>query len=68
MGNVSYGPAQVSEPQWVFSFDAVPNVAVQTRINMLDRAEGEDAALAICHHSGFGKVVRAEDRRCWQGL
>ena len=42
--------------------------AVQTRIGMLDRAEAEDATLAICYHSGFGKVVRAEGRRYWQGI
>ena len=68
LGDVFHGPAQVTEPQWVFSFDADPGVAVQTRTNMLDRAEAEDATLAICHHSGFGKVIRAEGRRYWQGI
>ncbi len=52
----------------MFSFDADPQVAVQTRTNMLNRAEAEDATLAICHHSGFGKVVRAEGHRYWQGI
>ena len=68
MGDVSHGPAQVTEPQRVLSFDADPNVAVQTRINMLVRAKAEDATLAICHPSGFGKVVRAEGRRYCQRI
>ena len=59
MGDVFHGPAQVSEPEWVFSFDADPALAIQTRIRMLDRAEAEGATMAICHHTGFGRVIRA---------
>ena len=68
LGDVFHGPAQVTEPEWVFSFDADPALAVQTRKRMLDRAESEDATMAICHHSGFGKVVRVDGRRYWQGV
>ncbi|HAJ01328.1 MAG TPA: hypothetical protein DCL97_11710 [Dehalococcoidia bacterium] len=68
MGDVFHGPAQVTEPEWVFSFDAEPVVAVQTRTGMLERSESENATLAICHHSGFGKVMRAEGRRYWLGI
>lgn len=68
LGDVFHGPAQVTEPQWVFSVDMDPGVAVQTRTGMLDRAVSEDATLAICHHRGFGKVVRADGRRYWQGI
>ena len=63
-----HGPTQVTEPEWVFSVDADPDLAVQTRKRMLDRAESEDATMAICHHTGFGKVVRVEGRRYWQGV
>jgi len=52
----------------VFSFDIDPGVAVQTRTGMSDRAESEAATLAICYHSGLGKVVRADGRRYWQGI
>ena len=68
MGDVFHGPAQVTEPGWVFSFDSDPNVAVQTRNRMLDRAEAENATMAICHHTGFGRVLRSEGRRYWQGV
>ena len=59
MGDVFHGPAQVTEPEGVFNFDSEPVVAVQTRTGMLGLAESENATLAICHYSGFGKVMRA---------
>ena len=68
MGDVFHSPAQVTETDWVFSFDSDPALAVQTRARLVDRAEAENAVMAICHHSGFGRVVRAEGRRYWQVL
>ena len=68
MGDVFHGPPQVSEPSWVFAFDADPDTAVQSRNKMLDRAEAENAIMAICHSTGFGRVVSQEGRRYWQGL
>ena len=68
MGDVFHGPAQVTKSDWVFRYDTDPDLAVQTRRRMLDRAESEDAAMAICHHSGFGRVVRVEGLRYWQAL
>ena len=68
MGDVFHGPPQVSEPSWVFAFDADPDTAVQSRNRMLDRAEAENAIMAICHNTGFGRIVSQEGRRYWQGL
>ena len=68
LGDVFHGPAQVTEPDWVFSFDMDAARAIQTRTLLLDRAESEEAVMAICHHTGFGKVVRTEGRRYWQGV
>ena len=68
MGDVFHGPPQVSEPSWVFAFDADPDTAVQTRNRMLDRAEAENAIMAICHSTGFGRIASQEGRRYWQGL
>ena len=68
MGDVFHGPAQVSEPSWVFAFDADPDTAVQTRNRILDRAQAENAIMAMCHLSGFGRIVLQEGRRYWQGL
>jgi glyoxylase-like metal-dependent hydrolase (beta-lactamase superfamily II) len=68
LGDVFHNPAQVTETEWVFSFDADPTLAVQTRESMVDRAEAENAAIGICHTAGFGRVMRAEGRRYWQAV
>ena len=68
LGDVFHGPAQVSEPDWVFSFDSDPDLAVQSRKRMLDRAESENATVAICHHTGFGRIATLDGRRYWQGI
>lgn len=66
MGDVFHGPTQVTETDWKFSFDMDGDQGVATRAAMIERAESEDAIIAICHHGGFGRVVRAEGRRYWQ--
>ena len=66
MGDVFPGPTQVTETDWVFHYDTDPHQAGQTRRGMLDRAESENATIAICHHSGFGRVIRESGRRYWQ--
>lgn len=66
LGDVFHGPAQITETDWKFSFDMDADQGVATRTAIIDRAESEDAIMAICHHGGFGRVVRAEGRRYWQ--
>ncbi len=66
LGDVFHGPAQITEPGWKFSFDMDGDQGVTTRTAIIERAESEDAIMAICHHGGFGRVVRAEGRRYWQ--
>ena len=66
LGDVFHGPAQVTETSWKFSFDMDGDQGVATRTAIVERAEAEDAIMAICHHGGFGRVVRAEGRRYWQ--
>ncbi len=68
LGDVFHNPAQVTETDWIFSFDADPDQAVQTRGRMVDHAEAGNTPMAICHSTGFGRVVRAEGRRYWQAL
>ena len=68
MGDVFHGPAQVTETAWSFRFDMDPEQTEQTRNKMLDRAQQEDAAISICHHSGFGRVIRESGKRYWQAL
>lgn len=66
MGDVFHGPAQVTETDWVFRFDTDSSQAAQTRRNMLDRAQRDNAEIAFCHHSGFGRVIMERGRRYWQ--
>ena len=33
---------------------------------IIERAEAEDAIMAICDHGGSGRVVRIAGRRYWQ--
>ena len=68
VGDVFHGPAQVTETDWVFRFDMDSAQAGRTRREILDRAERENATIAICHHSGFGRVVTEEDKRYWKAL
>ncbi len=66
LGDVFHGPTQITETSWKFSFDMDGDQGVATRAAMIERAESEDAIMAICHHGGFGRVARAEGRRYWQ--
>ena len=68
MGDVFHGPAQVTETDWVFHYDMDPERAGATRKDMLEWAEQDNAAIAICHHSGFGRVIRESGKRYWQAL
>ena len=38
------------------------------RREILERAEKENAVIAICHHSGFGRVVTEAGKKYWQAL
>jgi glyoxylase-like metal-dependent hydrolase (beta-lactamase superfamily II) len=68
IGDVVTNPAQVTETDWVFAFDMEPDRAVQTRKQMIDRAETDDALLIACHFPapGHGRLIRLEGRRYWQ--
>ena len=58
----------MTETDWVFAFDMDPSLAVETRKQLVDRAEAENAYLIACHYHSFGRVVRTEGRRYWQGV
>jgi glyoxylase-like metal-dependent hydrolase (beta-lactamase superfamily II) len=69
-GDALVHPAQVTEPEWLFFQDLDSAQAVQTRRQLLDRIEAEGMTVAACHflEGGFGRLVRLEGRRYWQGL
>ncbi len=68
IGDYATNPAQVTEPEWVFAFDMDPTQAAQTRKQIIDRAEAENALLIACHfpQPGHGRLIRLEGRRYWQ--
>ena len=70
MGDVAIHPAQVTENDWRFAFELDQPLANQTRREFFGRLEREDLTVAACHFPapGFGKIVRFEGRRYWQGF
>jgi hypothetical protein len=70
MGDVAIHPAQLTEVDWGHIFEMDQALAAQTRRQFLDRVEAENATLIACHFPspGFGKLVRVEGHRYWQGL
>lgn len=68
LGDVFHNPAQITETDWVLGFDSDAEQAIATRGRMVDRAEAANIPMAICHSTGFGRVVRTEGRRYWQAL
>lgn len=70
MGDVAIHPAQVTENDWHFAFELDQPLANRTRREFFDRMEREELTVAACHFPapGFGKIVRIEGRRYWQGF
>jgi glyoxylase-like metal-dependent hydrolase (beta-lactamase superfamily II) len=70
MGDVAIHPAQITEPDWSAIFDMDQQLAAQIRRRFFDQVEAEAATLVACHFPapGFGRLVRLEGRRYWQGL
>ena len=68
LGDVFHNPVQITETEWAFSFDYDSDQAIRIRGRMVNQAEAENIPMAICHTTGFGRVVRTEGRRYWQAL
>ena len=70
LGDVIGNAAQVTDPSWVFGFDMDPGRAAATRAQILDRIESEGMTAAAGHlpPPGFGRIVRLDGRRYWQGV
>jgi glyoxylase-like metal-dependent hydrolase (beta-lactamase superfamily II) len=70
LGDALVHPAHVTEPDWVFAFDADPETAIATRRALLDRLEAAGMTLLQCHFPapGAGRIVRIEGRRVFQAL
>ncbi len=70
LGDVAIHPAQVTENDWHFAFELDQPQANRTRREFFDRLEQEGLTVAACHFPapGFGRIVRIEGRRYWQGF
>ena len=70
LGDVLHNTAQVHELEWASRADIDPDVARATRRAMVDRMEQQDLLVAAVHlpAPGFGKIVRRDGRRYWQGV
>jgi glyoxylase-like metal-dependent hydrolase (beta-lactamase superfamily II) len=69
LGDVAIHPAQVTETDWAVIFEMDQQLAAQMRRQVFDRIEAESSTLVACHFPapGFGRLVRLEGRRYWQG-
>ena len=70
LGDAAHHPVQVSEPGWSPGADVDPALSGATRRSLMDRFEREGTLIAAGHFPapGFGRVVRLEGRRQWQGI
>jgi glyoxylase-like metal-dependent hydrolase (beta-lactamase superfamily II) len=70
LGDAAHNPAQIIEPDWVSRADMDPDLTRQTRRALIERLEREKILVAAGHFPapGFGRIVKLEGRRYWQGL
>src|SRR4051794_27258998 len=70
LGDTMGHPLQVTEPDVPFGFDGDVPTAVATRKQMLDQLTESGVIGVVCHFpgSGFGRVIRLEGRRYWEGI
>ena len=70
LGDAMGHPLQVTEPDIPFGFDGDQPTAAATRKQFLDDLEQPQSIGVVCHFpgSGFGRVIRLEGKRYWQGI
>lgn len=70
LGDVAIHPAQITETDWYFAFESDQSLANRTRRELFERLADEGTTVAACHFPdpGFGRIVRVDGRRYWQGI
>jgi glyoxylase-like metal-dependent hydrolase (beta-lactamase superfamily II) len=71
LGDAAHSPVQlIDQPDWVSRADMDPDLTRQTRRALADRLEREKILVAAGHFEspGYGRVIRLEGKRRWQGL
>lgn len=69
-GDAIHSRAQAQETHWSPRADSKPDVSAESRKNLLERIENDNAMLISGHFPapGFGTLVRLEGRRYWQAV
>ena len=70
LGDVAHSPAQAHHTDWSPSFDVDQVLSRETRHKVFDRLEEEGSLVSSGHFPapGYGRFVRKDDRRVWQGV
>ena len=70
LGDVLHNTVQVDQTDWVSRADIDPEQTRITRRSVMERLERDGTLVAAVHlpAPGFGRVVRLEGRRYWQGV
>ncbi len=70
IGDILINPMHGTETGLPFALDTDPAEALETRLQVLDKAEAEGSVVLGSHLSppGWGTMVRWEGRRYWRGL
>ena len=70
LGDVAHSPAQAHYTDWNPVFDIDQVQSRKTRHEVIDRLEAEGLLVSAGHfpHPGFGRFVRLDGRRVWQGI
>lgn len=69
-GDAIHARAQAQETHWSPRADSKPDLSAQTRKDLLERIERDNAMLISGHFPapGFGALIRMEGKRYWQAL
>ena len=69
-GDAIHARAQAQETHWSPRADSKPDISAQTRHDLLNRIERDNAMLISGHFPapGFGALVRVQGKRYWQAL
>jgi glyoxylase-like metal-dependent hydrolase (beta-lactamase superfamily II) len=70
LGDVAHSPAQTHHTNWSPSFDVDQVLSRKTRHRVFDRLEADGSLVASGHFPapGYGRLVRRDGRRVWQGV
>ena len=70
LGDVAHNPAQAHYTDWNPVFDIDGTQSRKTRNEVFDRMEAQGLMVSAGHfpNPGFGRLVRRDGRRVWQGI